>query len=121
MGNFHNMEIWKESKNLAVKIYKLTNKGKFINDLSFRDQIRKAAVSIPSNLAEGEESGLTKGSLRYFHIANGSLAELRTQIEIAKEIGYIRDTEYIVVQNNMTILAKRLMCLIQFRQRKLDT
>jgi four helix bundle protein len=55
MGNFHKMEVWKESKDLAVKIYHVTNQGKFTKDYSFRDQIRRAAINIPSNLAEGEE------------------------------------------------------------------
>ena len=119
MGNFNGLEVWKESKELAVEVYKVTNKEGFVKDYSLRDQIRRAVVSIPSNLAEGEESGSEKGSIRYFHIANASLAELRTQIEIAKEIGYIRDTDYQALEDSMVLLSKRINKLLQYRQRQL--
>lgn len=119
MGNYNKMKVWKDSKELAIKIYQLTNKGKFINDYSFRDQIRRSAISVPSNIAEGEESGSEKSSVRYFNIANASLAELRTQIEIAKEIGYIRETDFLIFDKSMEILSRRIMKLLQFRQMKL--
>jgi four helix bundle protein len=119
MGNFNKMEVWIESKALAVKIYQLTNRGRFSNDYSFRDQIRRSAISVPSNLAEGEESGSIKGSVRLFFIANASLAELRTQIEIAREVGYIRENEFLGLSEKMTLLSKRIMKLIQYRQSKL--
>ncbi len=101
MGNFNNLEVWIDSKNLAVKIYHVTNKGIFAKDYSFRDQIRRAAVSVPSNLAEGEESSSVKMSIRHFYIASASLAELRTQFEIAQEIGYIEDSDYLSLKNSM--------------------
>ena len=60
MGNYKELEVWQESRNLAVEIYNATNSGLFKKDFSFRDQIRRAAISIPSNIAEGEESGFNK-------------------------------------------------------------
>lgn len=54
-----------------------------------RDQIRRSAVSVPSNLAEGDEQDTDKESIRFFFIAKGLLAELRTQLEIAWEVGYL--------------------------------
>ena len=75
MGNFRSLEVWKLSKDLAVSIYKLTNIGKFSKDFGLRDQIRRAAVSISSNISEGDESGSNKHSIRYFNIAKGSSAE----------------------------------------------
>ena len=119
MGNFNKMEVWKESKDLAVQIYQITSKGKFSNDYSLRDQIRRAAVSIPSNLAEGEESIFEKVGIKFFSIANASLAELRTQTEIAKEIGYINDSEYCTLSESMVILSRRINKLIQYRQKHL--
>jgi four helix bundle protein len=116
MGNYHQMEVWKESKDLAIKVYLLTNKGKFIKDYSFRDQIRRSAISVPSNLAEGEESLFSKVSIKFFNIAYSSLAELRTQIEISKEIGYLNEVEYDTIDKSMTILSKRINKLIQYRK-----
>jgi four helix bundle protein len=65
MGNFQDLKVGQRSKNLAVYIYKLTKKGQFSKDYGLRDQIRRAAVSIPSNLAEGDEYGSDKQSVYY--------------------------------------------------------
>lgn len=89
MGNFRQLRVWQEGKKLAVDIYKLTNIKNFNNDYKFQSQIRSAAVSIPSNIAEGDELGTNKQSIKFFFIAKGSAAELITQLEIAGEIGYI--------------------------------
>ena len=89
MGNFEHLEVWNEAKNLAVSIYKTTNTGLISKDFGLRDQIRRAAVIVPSNIAEGEESGRSKKGINYFYISKGSLAELITQITIAFEIGYL--------------------------------
>ena len=89
MGNFQKLRVWQIAKDLAVKIYKLTHNPDFKKDFGFKDQIQRSAVSIPSNIAEGDESGTDKLSVRYFYIAKGSTAELMTQLIIASEIGYI--------------------------------
>ena len=89
MGNFQKLRVWQIAKELAVKIYKLTQNPQFKKDFGFKDQIQRSAVSIPSNIAEGDESGSDKLSVRHFYIAKGSSAELMTQLIIANEIGYI--------------------------------
>jgi four helix bundle protein len=91
MGNFLKLRVWQIAKELAIKIYKLTQNQKFKSDFGFKDQIQRSAVSIPSNIAEGDESGTDKLSIRHFFIAKGSAAELMTQVIIANEIGYIPD------------------------------
>ncbi|HAX93565.1 MAG TPA: four helix bundle protein, partial [Bacteroidales bacterium] len=65
MGNFMELKVWQIAKDLAVKIYKLTQNQFFNKDFGFRDQIQRAAVSIPSNIAEGDESGSNRLSIRY--------------------------------------------------------
>ena len=89
MGNFQKLIVWQLSKDLAVNIYHLTRKENFSKDFGLKDQIRRSAVSIPSNIAEGDESGTDKLSVRFFYIAKGSTAELMTQVIIANEIGYL--------------------------------
>jgi four helix bundle protein len=89
MGNYQKLHVWQLAKELAVKIYRLTCNQSFKKDFGFKDQVQRAAVSIPSNIAEGDESGTNKSSVRYFYIAKGSVAELQTQIIIAGEIGYL--------------------------------
>ena len=63
-------------------------------DFGLRDQVRRSAVSVASNLAEGDERDTDKESVRYFFIAKGSVAELRTQLQIAHESGYLNGTIY---------------------------
>jgi four helix bundle protein len=116
MGNYNNLEVWKNSKELAIRIYQISGQKAFSKDFSLRDQIRRSAISVPSNLAEGEESGTQKMSIKHFYIAKASLAELRTQLEIAKEIGYVDEADYKEVENSLEMLARRITKLIQHRQ-----
>lgn len=62
-SGFRNLEVWQKSKDLAISIYKLTNKGLFSKDFGLKDQMRRAAVSIPSNIAEGDERDTNKESV----------------------------------------------------------
>jgi four helix bundle protein len=120
MGNFNKMEVWKESRDLAVEIYQITNQGLLSKDYSFRDQIRRAAISIPSNLAEGEESLFEKVSIKFFGIVSASLAELRTQIDIAGRIGYLEQETFENLSASMTRLSRRINKLIQYRYNQLS-
>jgi four helix bundle protein len=89
MGNFQELKVWQRAKDLAVYIYKITNDGQFAKDFGLRDQIRRAAVSIPSNISEGDELGTNKQAINFFYTAKGSTAEVLSQAIIANEIGYI--------------------------------
>ena len=89
MGNFKDLKVWHKAKELAVHIYRVTQNGKISKDFGLRDQIRRAAVSIASNIAEGDESGSDKMSIRHFNIAKGSSAELYTQLLIINELEYL--------------------------------
>src|SRR5512140_2861618 len=92
MGNFQKLRVWQLAKDLTVSIYKLTKDEQFSKDFGFKDQIQRSAVSIPSNIAEGDELSSDKQAVHFFYIAKGSTAELLTQLIIGKEIGYINET-----------------------------
>jgi four helix bundle protein len=116
MGNFKKLNVWQQAKEFAVNIYKLTDQGQFNKDYGLRDQMRRSAVSIPSNIAEGDELETDKQSIRHFYIAKGSTAELLTQIIIAHEIGYIDiETEESLV-NECNIIGVMLARLIKARR-----
>ena len=108
--------VWQEARELAVEIYRITDLEPFNRDYSFRDQIRRAAISIPSNIAEGDESGFIKLSIRYFHNAKASLSELETQIEIAMKTNFIKKTDSDTIDTAMDQLSRKLRRLIQLRQ-----
>jgi len=89
MGDFKKLRVWQKAKELAVKMYQLVKKQAISKDYGYKDQIQRAAISIPANIAEGDELGTDKQSIRHFYIAKGSSAELQTLLIIGSEIGYI--------------------------------
>lgn len=115
MGNFLKLRVWQSAKNLAVKIYAVTGSPKFAKDFGFKDQIQRSAVSIPSNIAEGDESGTNKISIRYFYTAKGSVAELQTQIIIANEIGYVENAVKDDIMKECDLISIMLNKLIKAR------
>jgi len=89
MGKFEELRVWRKAKAIAVSVYRLTKKEPLSKDFGLSNQLQRAAVSIPSNIAEGDESGTNKLSIRYFYTAKASAAELFTQVLIAYEVGLI--------------------------------
>ncbi len=83
-----------------------------------RDQMRRSAVSVPSNIAEGDERSSDAESTRFFFIAKGSLAELRTQLRIAREIGYLTDAKFNEIDSECLEINKMLWGLIKARKKE---
>ena len=95
MKSFEDLAVWQEGCKIAKEIYQVTGEGDFTKDFGLRDQIRRCAVSIPSNIAEGKERETVKELIRYLYSAKGSTAELRTQLFIANKIGYLNERTHI--------------------------
>jgi four helix bundle protein len=112
---FRDLVIWQKAKDLSVLIYRETESGTISRDFGLRDQIRRSAVSIASNIAEGDERDTNKESARFFYIAKGSLAELQTQIQIAYEIGYIGKDLYEKIEMECDTLGKMIGGIIKKR------
>jgi four helix bundle protein len=117
MGNFKELKVWQQSKKLAVTIYKLTEEGAFIKDFGLKDQIRRACISVPSNIAEGDNLDTDKQSIRHFYIARGSLAEMRTQLLIGMEVGYITENQYNSLEIECEQISAMLTALIKYRSK----
>lgn len=86
LTSFKDCEIWKIAIDLGVYIYKITTTQKFNQDYSLIDQIRRAVVSVSSNIAEGFEKNNNKELVRYLYISKGSIGELRSQIELSLKL-----------------------------------
>ena len=118
VGNFQELKVWQRAKDLAVFIYRVTEEGKFTKDFGLRDQWRRALVSIPSNIAEGDELDSNRQAIRFFYIAKGSSAEVLTQAIIALEIGYLKKEEYEHVKKECKAISGMLSRLITVRSKK---
>ncbi len=112
---FRSLIVWQKAKALAVDIYRLTRNESIKHDFSLIDQLRRSAVSVPSNIAEGDERKSDKDSVRFFHIAKGSLAELATQLEIARDVGYFNAAQVEPLLAQCTELGKMLGALVRAR------
>jgi four helix bundle protein len=94
MRRFEEIEAWQLSRELAKQIYEATKQGPFAHDYGLKDQIQRAAVSIMSNIAEGFERGGNKEFMNFLGIAKGSCGEVRSQLSVALDQGYIDQAQF---------------------------
>jgi four helix bundle protein len=117
--SFEDLEVWKEGCDLAEAIYREAREGELRRDYGFRDQLTRAAISIPANIAEGKERQTVPELIRYLYIAKGFGGELRTQIHIAQRIGYFDQTTSQNLSERMTILSKKLGSFFEYSDNKI--
>ncbi len=122
MGKFNKIEeinVWKEAVSLTEIIYKTINKNKNLQrDFALSEQLKKSSISIPSNIAEGFERESNKEFIRFLYIAKGSCGELRTQIYLAKELGYITKEKHQHLNNLCKKISRMIMSLIKTLRQK---
>lgn len=118
-NRFEEMEVWKQSRVLVKDIYEITAQQLFSADFGLKDQIRRCAVSIPSNIAEGYERKSNTEFIRFLYIAKGSAGELRTQLYLAKDLNYVDEK----IINDLLIkseeISKSLSGFIKYLQSKI--
>ncbi|MBX2889586.1 MAG: four helix bundle protein [Saprospiraceae bacterium] len=115
MGKFKELRVWQDAVSLAEKIYAITNTTLFSKDYGLKDQIRRATVSISSNLAEGDERGSNRQSVHFFNIAKGSAAEVITQLHIANRVGYLEKEVFEALEQETDLLRAAIKNLIKAR------
>ena len=107
------LEAWKQSMDLVIEIYRTTENFPSQEIYGLTNQIRRAAVSIPSNIAEGAAKQTKKEFTNYLHMAQGSLSELDTQIELARRLGYLDDENWKILDQRMERIDKMITGLIR--------
>jgi len=118
INKFEDLDIWKESINLTKEIYHITSEGQFNKDFSFKDQIRRAIISISSNIAEGFERNNNNELIRFLIISKGSIGEARSQFFIALEIGYISQEKFNDLNKKLKNLSKKIGGFINYLKQK---
>lgn len=112
MHDYKELNVWKRSIKLAVHVYKLSQKFPIEEKFGLISQIRRCAVSIPSNIAEGAGRRTDGEFANFLGIAHGSICELETQVYVAFELGYIEEQKFIDVTSELTEIQKMLYSLI---------
>jgi len=107
---YENLRIWQEAMELAEIVYKLLKQFPDYEKFDLASQIRRSVVSIPSNIAEGKGRNSDKEFKKFLYIARGSLFELRTQLELARRLNYIKNTKEI--KNKIISLESMINTLI---------
>lgn len=116
LQKFKELIVWQEAKKLAVDMYKIVSAGELAKDYGLKEQMRRSAVSIASNIAEGYERNSDKDFIRFLLMAKGSVAELLTQLEIASEIKYIAEKDYLACEDQCSKIHAMLTKLIISRR-----
>lgn len=108
------LNVWKAALDLTRMVYQVTNGFPKEDRFVLTDQIRRAALSIPSNIAEGAARQTKKEFVKFLHIAQGSLSELDTQLELARQLGHLSDEDWSKLDTHLEQIDKMLSGLIRY-------
>lgn len=115
---FEDLHVWQHSKALAVKIHQLAKEGAWAGDWDMRSQVKRATISIPSNIAEGMERDSVKDMVRFLRISKGSVGELVTQLTISKEAGLLDVVQADALLAEARVVAGLLVGFIRYMEAK---
>lgn len=110
---FEDLQVWQRGIELVKQVYLLTQEGDLRKDFGLRDQLRRASVSVPTNIAEGFERYSRREYVHFLNIAKGSAGEVRSLIRVALEVGYLDLSKYGQLYNHAMELSRMLSTQIQ--------
>jgi four helix bundle protein len=117
MGKFNSFEeinSWKKSRSFNKRIYEITNGSEFKKDFDLVKQIRRASISISSNIAEGFERNTDKEFIYFLYVAKASAAEVRSQLYLALDLNYIKKIEFEELFNEISDISKLISGFIKY-------
>ena len=118
LKNYRELKVWQRSYRLCLEIYKITKRFPNEERYGLTSQIRRAAVSVPSNIAEGYGRKTTPEYIRFLYIAYGSNCEMETQILLSGDLGYIGTGKLEILQEGIGEVERMLKGLIKSLERK---
>jgi four helix bundle protein len=118
---FEDIQSWQKGRELCKLVYDISRRSGFARDYGLRDQMRRASVSILSNIAEGFENQNNRTFTRYLYIARASAAEVRSQAYVALDQTYITDLEFATIQDLCTDIARLLTRFIAYLEAHFDS
>lgn len=118
INHFEDLEVWKLSIEVTKEIYSITGNKPFAKDFGLKDQIRRATVSISSNIAEGFEKNNNNEFIRYLKISKGSAGEVRSQLYIARMLNYISEEEFGKINESVHMLSNQIGKFMSYLENK---
>jgi four helix bundle protein len=117
--SYRDLNVWQQGRRLATDVYILLATFPKIEQYGLSDQMRRAVVSVPSNIAEGFGRATAKEKNQFYYIAKGSLAELETQLYIASDVGYIDQKQLDIILEQASLTHRLLQGLIKANKERL--
>jgi four helix bundle protein len=114
---FEDLHVWQDGRVFVKDVYATSKQRNFYRDIGLREQIRRAATSAMSNIAEGFERGTRKEFIQFLNIAKGSIGEARSQLYIALDQGYIGETKFNELKAGAVALSRRIASLISYLEK----
>ena len=114
---FEDLGVWQDARELVKDIYATSKQRDFYRDLGLREQIRRAAASVMSNIAEGFERGTRKEFIQFLSIAKGSVGEARSQLYIALDQQYLDERRFNELKAQAILLSRRIATFIAYLER----
>ena len=111
-SSYRDLVVWQKSMELTAEVYRLARKLPKEETYALSDQIRRSAVSVPSNIAEGQDRNSSRVFSYFLNVARGSRAELETQLLICLKIGYLTESDVAVAMALLNEIGKMLTTLI---------
>lgn len=115
--SFEDMEVWQRARELTRDLYAISNQGSFSRDIGLREQVRRAAVSIVSNIAEGFERRGDREFARFLLMAKGSAGEIRAQLYVAFDLDYLSRAEFDRLSAAAVEISRMVSSLIVYLRR----
>ena len=106
--SFEDLLVWQKGMEVVKQVYLISRQGELGRDFALRDQLRRAAISIPTNIAEGFERASRKEYLNFLNYAKGSTGEVRSLFNVAAELGYLEPSQYEVLRQAVMELSRYL-------------
>jgi four helix bundle protein len=118
--SFYDLSVWKSAHQAVLDIYKITSGFKSEERYRIKDQLCRAAISVPTNIAEGFGRGSKKDFIKFLIIARGSLEESKYLVFLSKELGYISQENFMVLHSKLIEIAKMINGLIKSLQKQMS-
>ena len=118
INSYRDLDVWKQSRQLVKSVYQLSRSFPKEEQFGLTNQLRRAAISVPSNVAEGSGRNHSKDSIQFFFIARGSLYEIETQLIISFDLEYISDSHLKEVLEQVTRCKKLINGFINYFQKQ---